>query len=69
MEDTNSRMVRLGRHELTGVEHLSLDETVARIDAVTLQDVHDVATEVLGGPFVIGAVGPFDARDLERHVA
>ncbi len=69
MEDTNSRMVRLGRHELTGVEHLSLDETVARIDAVTLQDVHDVAAEVLGGPFVIGAVGPFDDRDLERHVA
>ncbi|NIR39883.1 MAG: insulinase family protein, partial [Actinobacteria bacterium] len=28
MEDTNSRMVRLGRHELTGVEHLTLDETV-----------------------------------------
>ena len=69
MEDTNSRMVRLGRHELTGVEHLSLDETVARIEAVTLQDVHGVATEVLGGPFVIGAVGPFDALDLERYVA
>ena len=69
MEDTNSRMVRLGRHELTGVEHLSLDETVARIEAVTLQDAHDVAAEVLGGPFVIGAVGPFDAADLGRHVA
>ncbi len=69
MEDTNSRMVRLGRHELTGVEHLSLDETVARIEAVTLQDVHDVATEVLTGPFVIGAVGPFDAIALHRHIA
>ncbi len=44
-------------------------ETVARIDAVTLQEVHAVAAEVLGGPFVIGAVGPFDALDLERHVA
>ena len=69
MEDTNSRMVRLGRHELTGVEHLSLDETVARIEGVTLADVHEVATEILGGPFVIGAVGPFDAADLGRHVA
>ncbi len=69
MEDTNSRMVRLGRHELTGVEHLSLDETVARIEAVTLQDVHDVAAEVLGGPFVIGAVGPFDEIALSRHVS
>jgi predicted Zn-dependent peptidase len=68
MEDTNSRMVRLGRHELTGVEHLSLDETVARIEAVTLADIADVATEVLTGPKVIGAVGPFDAIDLERYV-
>lgn len=69
MEDTNSRMVRLGRHELTGVEHLSLDETVARIEAVTPEDVHEVAREVLAGPFVLGAVGPFDAADLGRHVA
>jgi len=61
--------VRLGRHELTGVEHLSLDETVAAIDAVTLEDVHAVAKDVFSGPFVIGAVGPFDASDLERYVA
>ncbi|MEE9298651.1 MAG: pitrilysin family protein [Acidimicrobiia bacterium] len=68
MEDTNSRMVRLGRHELTGIEHLTLDETVGRIDAVTLGEVHAVARGVYGGPFVLGAVGPFDAVDLERHV-
>lgn len=69
MEDTNSRMVRLGRHELTGVPHLSLDETVARIDAVTLAEVHAVAASVYGGPHTLGAVGPFDAASLERHVA
>jgi predicted Zn-dependent peptidase len=69
MEDTNSRMVRLGRHELTGVPHLSLDETVASIDAVSLEDVHAVAKEVYSGPYVIGAVGPFDAADLQSFVA
>jgi predicted Zn-dependent peptidase len=69
MEDTNSRMVRLGRHELTGVEHLSLDETVASIEAVTLEDVHAVAKEVYSGPHVIGAVGPFNAPDLEPFLA
>jgi predicted Zn-dependent peptidase len=69
MEDTNSRMVRLGRHELTGVDHLSLDEAVARIEGVTLDDVHAVAKDVYGGPLVLGAVGPFDAIDLERYVA
>jgi len=69
MEDTNSRMVRLGRHELTGVEHLSLDQTVASIEAVTLEDVHAVAKDTYSGPHVIGAVGPFDASDLEPFVA
>ncbi len=68
MEETNSRMIRIGRHELTGVEHLSLDETVAAIDAVTLEDVHTVAMEVFGGPKVLGAVGPFNSIDLERYV-
>jgi predicted Zn-dependent peptidase len=69
MEDTSSRMVGLGRHELTGMEHLSLDETVARIDAVTLEDVHEVANTVLSGPRVLGAVGPFVAEDLEPYIA
>ena len=69
MEDTNSRMVRLGRHELTGVEHLTLDETVARIESVTQADVHAVAKALFGGPHVLGAVGPFEASALERHVA
>ena len=68
MEDTNSRMVRLGRHELTAIDHLSLDETVARIEAVTLDDVHQVATEIYGGPIVLGAVGPFETSELEHHV-
>jgi len=68
MEETNSRMVRLGRHELTGVSHLSLDETVAAIDAVTLDDVHAVAEEVFSSPRVLGAVGPFAAADLEQYV-
>ena len=68
MEETNSRMVRLGRHELTGVPHLSLDETVAAIDAVTRADVHDVAEEVFSSPRVLGAVGPFAAADLEQFV-
>ena len=62
-------MVRLGRHELTGVEHLTLDETVARIDGVTLDEVHAVAADLYEGPFVIGAVGPFEAGDLEQYVA
>ncbi len=68
-EDPNSRMIRLGRDEIAGLEHLSLDETLARFEAVTLDDVHAVASEVLSGPKVIGATGPNDAGELEPFVA
>ncbi|MBT8216995.1 MAG: insulinase family protein [Acidimicrobiia bacterium] len=67
-EDPNSRMIRLGRDEIAGQEHLSLDEALARYDAVTLDDVHQVAGELLSGPKVIGATGPHDAAELEPYV-
>jgi predicted Zn-dependent peptidase len=69
MEDTNSRMIRLGRHELTGVTHLTLDETVAAIEGVTVEAVHEVAAGTFTGPKVLGAVGPFEAAELGRFVA
>ena len=68
MEDASSRMVRLGRAEMIGFEHLSVDERIERVEAVTLEDIHDVARTVLAGPKVLGAVGPFDAADLEKHL-
>lgn len=69
MEDANSRMVRLGRDELIAAPHYSVDERLARIDAVTLDDVRRVAAEVMTGPRVIGAVGPFSEGDLDSFVA
>ncbi|MDH3248046.1 MAG: insulinase family protein [Acidimicrobiia bacterium] len=68
MEDASSRMVRLGRAEMIGFEHLSVDERIERVEAVTLEDVRTVAETVLAGPKVLGAVGPFDAADLEKHL-
>ncbi|MGD2051419.1 MAG: pitrilysin family protein [Acidimicrobiia bacterium] len=68
LEDSNSRMSRLGREELTGIEHMSVDEVLARIDAVTVDETIEVAREVYSGPYVLGAVGPFDAADLEEFV-
>ncbi len=69
MEDANSRMTRLGRAEVSGMEHLSIDEMVDRFEAVTLDDVRDVAEHVFSGPRVIGAVGPFDGAHLEEFVS
>jgi predicted Zn-dependent peptidase len=68
LEDPNSRMVRLGRQELTGGEHTSVDERIARVNSVTEPDVQLVAQQMLSGPFVMGAVGPFEASDLEEFV-
>ena len=69
LEDANSRMTRLGRNEITGMEHLSVDDVVAKIDAVTGSDVLDVVREGYAGPYVIGAVGPFDDDELAAYVA
>ncbi|RPI25611.1 MAG: insulinase family protein, partial [Actinobacteria bacterium] len=68
-EDANSRMNRLGRDEITGVEHLDVDETVERIGQVTRRDALEVAADAYGGPYVLGAVGPFSDDDLAEHVA
>ncbi len=68
LEDANSRMVRLGRDELTGAPHYSVDERLAQLEAVTQEDIRTVAADVMTGPRVLGAVGPFQEGDLERFV-
>ena len=68
LEDPNSRMVRLGRDELAGMAHLSVDERLAKLEAVTLGDVQSAADDLYSVDRVVGAVGPFDAGDLEQYV-
>jgi predicted Zn-dependent peptidase len=47
MESPLARMNRLGSALLMGVPLLTLDETLARIDAVALEDVSELAAELL----------------------
>ncbi len=68
MEDANSRMVRLGRDEMIGAPHLSVDERIAMIEAVTRDDIAEIARTLLTGPKVLGAVGPFDGPELEGYL-
>ncbi|GAA1153227.1 pitrilysin family protein [Nocardioides aquiterrae] len=58
LEDSASRMSRLGKAELVHDELLSIDEVMARIDAVTLEDVRAVAADVFGRPEILAVVGP-----------
>ncbi len=68
LEDADGRMNRLGRNEITGLEHLSVDEIMARVDAITLDDVIEVSRAAYAGPYVLGATGPFDVEDLVEFV-
>ena len=47
LEDTGSRMTRLGKGELLYERLLSVDELLARIDRVSLAEVNELAAELL----------------------
>jgi predicted Zn-dependent peptidase len=70
LEDTGSRMSRLGKSELVYGELMTIDEILGHIDAVTPEAVQAVAFEVLRGPLALAAIGPYDDdRKLARVVA
>lgn len=56
MESTLARMNRLGSSLLTGVPLMTLDELIAAVDAVTLEDVTGLARE-LYAPDRLSAAG------------
>jgi predicted Zn-dependent peptidase len=58
LEDTGSRMNRLGEVELFQERLLSLDEVLARLEAVTLDDVNALAADLFSRPETLAVVGP-----------
>ena len=50
LEDTGSRMTRLGEVELFQERMLSLDEVLARLDAVSRDEVHRLAADLFQRP-------------------
>jgi len=70
LEDTGSRMSRIGKAELVYGELLSVDNIIERINRVSLDDVSAVAAEVLTATPTLAVVGPFDEdRDFTSAVA
>ncbi|WP_239028184.1 M16 family metallopeptidase [Pseudonocardia acidicola] len=63
LEDTSSRMNRLGRSELDHGRQRSITESLDRISAVTGDDVAEVAAELLSAPLTAAVVGPYDDLD------
>jgi predicted Zn-dependent peptidase len=68
LEDPGSRMSRLGKSEVAHGEILTLDETLRRVAAVTLDDANAVAERVLSRPMTLAVVGPKSMKGL-RGVA
>jgi predicted Zn-dependent peptidase len=70
LEDTGSRMSRIGKAELVYGEQLSVDEVLAKIEHVTPDEVSAVAADLLTETPTLAVVGPFDEdRDFTRAIA
>jgi predicted Zn-dependent peptidase len=70
LEDTGSRMSRIGKAELVYGEQLAVDELLARIEGVTPDEVSAVAADLLTETPTLAVVGPFDEdRDFTRAIA
>jgi predicted Zn-dependent peptidase len=61
LEDPGSRMSRLGKSEIAMGEILTVDETLRRLKAVTLDDARRVAMQVLSQPMTLTVLGPSGA--------
>jgi predicted Zn-dependent peptidase len=64
LEDTGSRMSRLAKGEFLYGDLLSVDELLARVDAVTVDEVNALAAELLTRPMSLAVIGPFQPGDF-----
>lgn len=62
LEDSDTRMSRLGRSELTLGEFVDLDESLNRLATVTADGVRELASELVSRPVSIAAVGTIDEK-------
>jgi predicted Zn-dependent peptidase len=65
LENTSGRMMRLGAAELSDVKLLSIDETLDRYSAVTLEDIRRVAVATLACPRTLAVVGPHTHEEID----
>ncbi|OBF35387.1 zinc protease [Mycolicibacterium peregrinum] len=62
LEDSGSRMHRIGRSELNYGEHRTIDHTLAQIEAVTLEEVNSVAHQLLSRDYGAAVLGPHRSK-------
>jgi predicted Zn-dependent peptidase len=62
LEDSGSRMHRIGRSELNYAAHRSIADTLDNIASVTLDEVNAVARKLLARPYGAAVLGPYSAK-------
>ncbi len=60
LEDTGSRMTRIGKADLTMGELPSIDAVLGRIDAVSVEEVAGEASALLSAARCLTVIGPFE---------
>jgi predicted Zn-dependent peptidase len=68
LEDSASRMTRIGKSELVYGDVLPVDELLHRVEAVTRDDVAELAAYLLQQPRCLTVVGPFDQHAFDGAV-
>jgi predicted Zn-dependent peptidase len=68
LEDSGSRMSRIGKAELSFGDVLGLDDLLALVDAVTPAQVNSLAAELAGQQRCLTVVGPFGEHDFDAAV-
>jgi predicted Zn-dependent peptidase len=64
-EDSGARMSRIGAGLLLHGEILTVDEVLERVAALTLDEVHAAAVDLVAAPRTLSVVGPFDESDFD----
>ncbi|HEU4424389.1 MAG TPA: pitrilysin family protein [Pilimelia sp.] len=64
LEDTGSRMSRLAKSEMLFGDLLSVDDLLAKVNAVDAEQVGALAADLLVGPMSLAVIGPFNDGDF-----
>lgn len=65
LEDSSSRMSRLGKSEIGGITPMTISQAVRHIDKVSPDDARRVAAKVAGGRWSLTVLGPYKKSDFD----
>jgi predicted Zn-dependent peptidase len=68
LEDSGARMSRIGSGLLLHGTVLEVDELLAKVERVTLEDVAHLAAKLADEPRTLSVVGPFEPSDFAGSV-